>query len=68
MKATREMVGKIVVWQERADKDSEWEAEQSAIVDRVANEDFAINVGTKQFPRIEWLGEDGVYLRVVRVK
>ena len=68
MQATKDMVGKTIVWQEREDENSEWESEQSAVIDRVANGDIAYNKGTKQFPRIQWLGEDGVYLRIVRVQ
>lgn len=69
MKATKDMVGKTIVWQERSDEKSAWEPEQSAIIDRVQGGDVAINEGTKQFPRIQWLGVDSeVYLRVVRVE
>jgi hypothetical protein len=71
MKATKDMVGKTIVWQERADAKSEWEPEQSAVIDRVGSGDCAINEGTEKFPRISWLGvndESEIYFRVVRIE
>jgi len=65
------MTGKMIVWQERDDEASEWEPEQRAVIDRVANGDIAINEGSEKFPRIQWLGvndESEIYLRVVSVE
>jgi hypothetical protein len=70
MNATKNMVGKTIVWQERSDAKSSWEAERSAVIDRVSGGDIAINEGNARFPRISWLGvnDEGVYLRVVKVQ